>query len=530
MANLFAGMANATSTPPQQQQATSTNPFSGMSSAGGSRSQPDPLEGAVKKNPNAWGAISDMFNHVSSSIGSGLGKVAGGVLSNESNFSDTMGTAGAAALGADKPALESMGKSQEGQDALYKQISQMKKDGKDTTRAEQQYKNVTGISYGFGLTNGQDMSAGNILGKTAEKTNEQILGEGLGVATDVLSAGGLETGAKKVGTMTAGKLALQGAKTGAIIGGAQGVSKGMQANKDLGGVAGEGAIGGVVGGAVGGAVGYIAGKIKPTDIEKTNAAIENLNPATGKKLTGEAIAQGRATEGGFFKDASIEPSKRATELGTKYPELLQSKSAIVNTNKVLKAGKATEDELQKVLTADAVNMPTDKASQLAIKTGVNKAIDDSVSQMPRGLKNQTKEYQDFLDWSKEIVGSKDATPQGIIEARRALDAQVKKEYPNIIDATTGKINEASPITGAWRAVRNSLNKYAYNMSGVSEQAQSLIQKESDLFDIGRILKTPAIKEAAKKAGIKEIVNPVVKASLGGGAVLEGARKVITGNW
>lgn len=118
------------------------------------------------------------------------------------------------------------------------------------------------------------------------KSGKQVFGEALGTGLEA-TTGGLLSGAGKTGALQGGKIFLKptaktlgqavgrGAATGAAYGGLGGVSQGLQADKDLAGIAGAGLSGAATGAALGGAlgaVGYGIGKIP----QKLDAKSEDI--------------------------------------------------------------------------------------------------------------------------------------------------------------------------------------------------------------------------------------------------------------
>lgn len=182
---------------------------------------------------------------------------------------------------------------------LLAQRKKLKTEGKDTSRIDAAIKDMQ-----------EQMSKPaidiNETNASVNKTAKQVFGEGLGVATDILSAGsygkaaqGAQTGKLLIAGKTSGKVAgilgkvgigstvspaagalpsiigggtkaqaalkgaWQGAKqgftSGAVWGTAQGATRAMQDNKDNADIASDAITGGVVGGVAGGTVGAIVG-------------------------------------------------------------------------------------------------------------------------------------------------------------------------------------------------------------------------------------------------------------------------------
>lgn len=182
---------------------------------------------------------------------------------------------------------------------LFAQRKKLKTEGKDTSRLDAAIKDMQERMSKPAI----DINETNA---SVNKTAKQVFGEGLGVATDILSAGsygkaaqGAQTGKLLIAGKTSGKVAgilgkvgiqstvspaagalpsiigggtkaqaalkgaWQGAKqgftSGAVWGTAQGATRAMQDNKDNTDIASDAITGGVVGGVAGGTVGAIVG-------------------------------------------------------------------------------------------------------------------------------------------------------------------------------------------------------------------------------------------------------------------------------
>lgn len=206
-------------------------------------------------------------------------------------------------------------------DIVARRLKTKREAGEDVSKEIQQLKNA-------GAFVGLDAADFN---PALNKTTKQILGEALGVATDIASFGtygsgfksfsmaskALPTVAGQVGTKAATtftqgaiKGAARGAASGAVFGGAQGVSRGMQDNLNTEGIIGQGvvgsAFGGVLGGVLGGITGGISGALKGRqlrkqelneliasgDLSNKKLAQYDVNTLQKDKVATEAIRQG----------------------------------------------------------------------------------------------------------------------------------------------------------------------------------------------------------------------------------------------
>lgn len=190
-----------------------------------------------------------------------LGESAGGALQQVGNIGGAQDIANARAQDTDT------------QNKLTQAIHKAKAEGKDTSK-------FTGLLKSF-----QPVQSDTELNPALNKTSEQVAGEGLGVASGVLGAGGLSK-ASPIVEKAPGILSgmWQGAKSGAAYGGAfgavQGASDSMQQNKDWKGVAEQSGAQGLIGAAGGGLLGGVAGGVggavnrKLPDVVSSNRAQE----------------------------------------------------------------------------------------------------------------------------------------------------------------------------------------------------------------------------------------------------------------
>ena len=150
---------------------------------------------------------------------------------------------------------------------LLKVIREKRQRGEDTSRFEKLLPSFT-----------QPSQTNELLERQASLSNRQVVGQGLGVATDIIGAGTIgKAGAATVLQPTSIiKGALKGAGVGAATGGgfgaAQGLARGLQDDRQGADLASEvisgGLIGGVAGGVLGGVTGGISGGLRGRALRK----------------------------------------------------------------------------------------------------------------------------------------------------------------------------------------------------------------------------------------------------------------------
>lgn len=202
-------------------------------------------------------------------------KVGEGLIKSEKGFGESIAGAIIPFTKTQKTLEEARANSEQTQAQLIKRIQEGREKGEDVSKWTSLLKDISG----------QNIPSDADINPALLKTNKQVLGEALGVATDIIGAGtfgkaaqGAKTGqllatgvpsvvggnvAKEATTFLGG--ALKGAKTGAIAGAgfgtAQGVATGMQEDLDTAGIATRGVTGGIVGGTVGGVLGGVTGGV-----------------------------------------------------------------------------------------------------------------------------------------------------------------------------------------------------------------------------------------------------------------------------
>lgn len=378
---------------------------------------------------------------------------------------------------------------------LVNRIQEKRVKGEDTSRLTKALSDLAG-------TADLNETTFNLL---KDKSYKQVLGEGLGVATDIIGAG-------TIGTKTAGLVtkpttalggAIQGAKTGAAtgagFGAVQGVATGMQEDLDATGIATKGITGGIVGGAIGGVLGGVTGGvsgglrgrnlrkqelnnlIESGDISDARLAKSGLQQTTddagnltyklsGKdKVAREAIKQG-------FDDADVALVKTASKSDkSKMAKMLETAEKASTNRRVIErpydiVGESVLEPvrgLNKKLNS-AVSQLDDVAKSLRGQT-VNKADDllTNIQDDLSGLGIQTKDpikgttLDDALDFTgsdlEGLGGNEKLIQQVWRRIRGAKDAydlhRVKKYIDSNVDygkSSEGLTGSAQNLLKGWR--------------------------------------------------------------------------------
>lgn len=301
-------------------------------------------------------------------------------------------------------------------------------------------------------------------GNSLNKTRRQVIGEGLGVATDILGFGALPGG---IGNAAKAASFVQGVKTGAkagaiggsIFGAAQGATRAMQDNKTAGRIVGAGIgggiVGGVAGGVAGGAIGGVSGAIAGRGNTNTNKILEYVTPRADELSDTQykkALSQGLVTPKTATSPSKYVLPKGQQEVAVKYSSIM-SKDPVSTSIKISeKVGSLDESvgaflkqnngifskgELKNHLIAsldEVTDISVDEARLLSSKQGLvdrflkslqkndnyslweaRKAFDSSIDTAFRGSPTLQKELKvAFRNSIQDFVA--DRTPDGVYRA------------------------------------------------------------------------------------------------------------------
>lgn len=438
-----------------------------------------------------------------------------GLVASEKAFGDTIGTALASTSKDYGKALESKQVASDMANKLALQIKQMEKSGKDTTRAKQQYLNITGTNLDEGLQATQDFSATGILGDAAGKNAKQIYGEGLGVATDIIGAG-------SVGKAKAIKTVGQGIKAGAIggakYGAVSGLSTGMQENKDLKGIVSSSLTGATSGAVIGAGTGAIVGKIaqrkagageralKETEdiiapILKKTKRTKTILRAKGSvdPKTEKVIVERGATEPGFFSAGKVLKDDNTKKMAQSLNGVVKGDSA---TKDKIRLDKFIEDENGKVseimkskegfsvkninqLKKELTNIRNSNKVKLMLgkdstKQGAWDTVMEVFDEATQGKKlNREGLYQIFQDFNKlsseakVYEGADNITKEAMKTVREGLRKQILAGLPEEVATKADKslMNQFYAITA-----QNNIAEKGQGLVGAASKARRVIKK------------------------------------------------------
>jgi len=266
---------------------------------------------------------------------------------------------------------------------LITRIQEKRTSGEDTTRLMKVLQDLSG-------TENIDESTFNLL---KDKTAKQVIGEGVGVAADVIGAGTLATKVPGIVTKPTSLIsgAVQGAKTGAVTGGSFGaVSGGARAAQDgesvTGGAVSGGIGGALLGGALGGVVGGVSGRVRGSQQIKAQKEQLIANNPDSKVAKYTLDGKGRLTNDKVAQEVIKQGVDEGTVATIKGSSVADKKAA----NKML-------DILEKRQTDKkfaALNRSSDVVGENTVKrfnavNKINKQAGSQLDEVAKGLKGQT---------------------------------------------------------------------------------------------------------------------------------------------
>ncbi len=341
-------------------------------------------------------------------------------------------------------------------------------------------------------------SVKNTLGKASGDVSKYITDKAtqLGIPPEVQKSFGdlinvlmLEGGAKGA------PLAEQGIKS-TIEATAPIVEKGTQAVKDLTGK-------------VKNVVTKTPEEISADSLQKTT---DYVSPKLTANETADALAQGRGQGGGLLSKTKILPDDRTTEIGKAVQDIVNpSENGATNINNVRTALSKEADNLKTQI--QSVDHPyTFKELSSAIKSVEKPAMLKSA--------NLDKVFSQVQNKAISLAKESGGNISNLLDARKAFDAYVQKEFPNLYSSDT-----LTPMKSAIKNVRNAMNDFIEKNLPKDNSFKESLKKQSLYYDAIDNIASKAVPETRAgglERGLKAIKkHPYISA----GAAL-GADKIL----
>lgn len=398
------------------------------------------------------------------------------------------------------------------QDNLLKAIQDKRAKGEDTSRLVNALKTLDSEINFYDILN---TSTGGSLDKSAK----QVLGEGAGVATDILGAGALPGGIGQIAkAKTFGQGVMQGARAGAvggsIFGTAQGAARAAQEDKTGGEIVGAGiggglmgaAAGGVIGGTIGGVSGAIAGRGQKVAQTKQDFVLDLVSENPTKKVSEQAIREGRVAEPSLFGKARIIPSTKDYRLADAVDEVVSTKNTpFQNVDAINQRVAQINSGVKNLITQKKVPFNTNQ-----LRTRLN-AVKEESKLIFASDTNAENTYNAVVDEFMKHLQKKDTL--GLFEARQSFDKipAIKK----LLQSEGLGENVKKQIV---LDVRRAANEYIASLLPANNPYRALLRQESAMLEaVGNIAEKNATVIGKSKLAILTQKYPILKWLVGGAA-------------
>jgi len=183
------------------------------------------------------------------------------------------------------------------------------------------------------------------------KSNRQVIGEGVGTAASVIGLGKLPGAVRAGGAQTVKQAAIQTGKLGAGFGAVEGAALGMRDDDGVGGIIGKGALGGLIGGVVGAGVGAGAAGVGGAMSARQARKLELQQLIDSPQQMRMPAAEGISASGDLIADRAQTARFTTNQIG----ELVPDKNA-----RTLLRGTETVEEADIVAIKNLVQSPEGK--------------------------------------------------------------------------------------------------------------------------------------------------------------------------
>lgn len=357
-------------------------------------------------------------------------------------------------------------------------------------------------------------------GGSLDKSARQVLGEGLGVAADVVGAGALPGGIgqiAKAGSLGQGIKAgfKAGAVGGSLFGGVAGASQAAQENKTggeivgsgiRGGVAG-GVVGGVAGGALGGVAGGVAGRAQKIANKDQQFVLDLVSPKATEKVKIQAYREGRVTEQGLLRGAKILPSKRDRQVAEAVAGVVsRKKSTLQNFSAIESKVDEINTGVKAFVRANKVPFNTNQ-----LKSQLN-AGRDELQLIFASDATAERTYNAVVDEFLKHVKTKDTA--GLLEARQVVDKipAIKK----LLDSRAMGENVKREIV---LTVRGQANRYIAQLLPKGNKYREALLQESRMIEaLGNLAEKGTITIGKNKLQMAARKYPILKLLIGSAVV------------
>lgn len=174
-------------------------------------------------------------------------------------------------------------------------------------------------------------------------------------------------------------------------------------------------------------------------------AVEIVSPKMSAKDTANALAEGRGTGGGLLSKTKILPDKATTEIGKAVQGIVKTGVPAADNITSLRQAISSEAENLKSQIKDADHPYSFKE----LNSKLN-AVDTPISIKGTAFEKQIGAVKKA---AMSIAKDSGGTVSSLLDARKAFDSLVSKEYPNLYDSAS------APMKTAITSIRNTMNDF-----------------------------------------------------------------------
>lgn len=227
----------------------------------------------------------------------------------------------------------------------------------------------------------------------------------------------------------------------------------------------------------------LSGRSERKALEATIDAVYNSpTGAKFKKTSGQALAGERElTPASMFREQGLTPDQQTVSLATRLKELGLGKDPVKNSRLLADDFAETETKLQKALTADP------EIKYLADKPTLTENLNLIKFEAPQEfrIKDSQSMVNRVVDFGNKVIAQAEDSIGGIREARKAFDAQAKREFPTAFKSD-GTIDTKTPAGFAIKETRDRINAHLYDTAPNGSEIQALIGREADLYRAAQV--------------------------------------------
>lgn len=260
------------------------------------------------------------------------------------------------------------------------------------------------------------------------------------------------------------------------------------------------------------AKGLIKGGFEKVGLASTDSAkiLDLVNPNLSKKGVENAVMQGRGQKTGILGNISLKPDKKTIKAAEAVTGIVDPSKTITENINMVKNGLGQEAENLKnqILTQDHPYVFKELQSKL-------KAISKPISIKSDATLN--KQFDLVRQAAMDLAKQNGGMVSGLLDARKAFDDLVEKEFPTLYDRSN------APMKNAILSMREGMNSFIEDNLPKGSGFRESLAKQTSMFNALDGMKTKVAAEIGTNK-LERLVNkhPVI------GGIIKGVGKVVGG--